>query len=158
MTAMVTKRASGLEAFRKSWICGDCGCASPVSEEECVSCGQIRGARSPRNVQNVAMNNQGNGVVNNNVLIVGGDLDASDEHYHMVQSEPEQWAYSIVPQHGYGVVGDGVPRQLTAGEKALIAGANVATWASVFVLVPAALFFIFLAVAGFAQIARVIPH
>jgi hypothetical protein len=34
----------------------------------------------------------------------------------------------------------------------------VATWASVFVLVPAAIFFIWLAAAGISQILRVVPH
>ncbi len=159
MTAMVTQRAGGLEAFRKSWTCGDCGGRSSVAERECGDCGQVRGSSAPRTSQSFALNNQGNGSVVNNVLVVGGNVDNGEEHYHL----PEQHAAAPEPAYEYRMVPQvqpvyQMPRQLTGGEKALITGANVATWASVFVLVPAAMFFVFLLVAGLAQLGHAIPH
>ncbi len=156
MTAMLTQRNGGLDVLRKSWLCGDCGGRSPVSERECVDCGQTRGSSAPRTSQSFGLNNQGNGSVVNNVLVVGGDMDNSEEHYHLPEqmAAPElRFEYRLVPQQPCYHE----PRQLTSGERTLIAGANVATWASVFVLVPAALFFMFLVVAGLAQVARVVP-
>lgn len=156
MTAMVTQR-SGLDAFRKSWICGDCGGSSSVGSRECEDCGQTRGSSAPRTSQSVALSQNGNGSVHNNVLVIGGNMDNGREVYHIAQQEPDpepQYAYSAPQQFCPPAP---APRQLTGGEKMLIAGANVATWASVFVLVPAALFFIWLFAAGISQVVRVWP-
>ena len=156
MTAMVTQRR-GLDALRKSWICCDCGGSSPVGSRECEDCGQVRGSSAPRTSQSVALNNQGNGTVNNNVLVIGGDMDNGRDHYDVApQPAYERQPAQVRPQ--YEPAYTPAARQLTGGEKLLVAGTNVAIWSSVFVLVPAALFIVFLLAAGLAQIARVVPH
>lgn len=161
MTAMVTQRSGrgGLEGFRKSWLCGDCGASNVVACRECEDCGQVRGSSAPRTSQSFALNNQGNGSVVNNVMVVGGNVDNGEEHYHIpqqtVQAEPE-YEYRMLPQKA---IDCHCPdeRPMSNAEKALVLGTNVAVWSSVFVLVPAALFFIFLIGAGIAQILRVVP-
>jgi hypothetical protein len=156
MTAMVTQR-SGLDAFRKSWICGDCGGSSSVGSRECEDCGQVRGQSAPRASQSVALSQNGNGSVVNNVLVVGGDMDNGRDYYDVApQASFEPPQSQVRPQ--YEPAYTPAARQLTGGEKLLVAGTNVAIWSSVFVLVPAAIFMIWLLAAGLSQIARVVPH
>jgi hypothetical protein len=159
MTAMTTQR-SGLEAFRKSWICGDCGGSNAVAVRECEDCGQVRGTSAPRTAQSFALNNQGNGSVVNNVLVVGGDMAAGREVYHIAQQEEEPEP-APAPRYAYQAPAPyypPAPYQLTSGSSGLAKGAEVAKWVSAFIIVPIAFFFIWFIYAGIQQILRVVPH
>jgi len=157
MTAMTTQRG-GLAGLRKNWFCGDCGNKNALAAQECDACGTVRGSTTPGLTQSFALNNQGNGSVVNNVLVVGGDMAAGREVYHIAAQEQEE--PEPTPRYAYQAPAPWYPPaqvpQLTSGRTGLEKAAEVSKWVSAFIIVPFVFFMIWFIYAGFQQLARVV--
>ncbi len=146
---------SSLERFRKTWICTSCGAVSPTTTSDCEDCDQPRGSGRAKPAQAAILNNHGNGSVQNNVLIVGSDMDNRRETYHVPEAAASSGGW--VQASDVEDEAEQLPPYRTAGERALIAGTNVAIWGSAGVIIVGLIFMIGLLALGVNQIMRVIP-
>jgi hypothetical protein len=91
---MTMMKSSPVNSLRKNWICMSCGNPNQIGTPDCDSCGNPRNSGTVRtgNSQHmVPIHNQGNGNVQNNYVVVHGDVNNGMDEYPQVpmNAEPE---------------------------------------------------------------------